>query len=190
MSGDSGTLTTLLMAAAVVGTGGAALAAVPALAGTAAVAGGAAATAGAIGTGATIAGMSAGTLATIGALGFTGLSAVQSSQAAKFEKAQIKQQMKQEEVNVAQQKLETETRLADTLSTQRAMFGARGVSLSSGTPVTAATASRSEANRQLANQTFGGQLTQSSLQLQSGQKTRESRAAITRGLASGASLLS
>lgn len=182
MSGNNQALGTLLMAAAVIGTGGAALAALPAVG--AAAAAGSATAAALVGASSTLA-----TIGTIGAVGSSVFSGMQASEAAKFERAQIKQQMKQEEVNVAQQKLDTEQRLADTLATQRALFGARGVSLSSGTPVTAASSSISEANRQLANQTFGGELTQGSLRLQSGQKKLESRAAITRGITQGVSLL-
>ena len=139
MSGN--TAGTLLMAAAVIGTGGAALAALPAVAG-AAAAGGAV-------SGALVAGSS--TLATLGTVGTIGsqlFSGFQGQQAAEFERSQIEQQQRQEDVKASEDRAGRERKLSDILSSQRAIFGARGVSLSSGVATTAASASISEANRE------------------------------------------
>ena len=191
MSGKSAG--TLLFAAAVVGTGGAALAAVPALAGTAAVAGGAAATAGAIGTGGAIAGLTAGTLATIGTLGSVGmsvLSGIQGKEAADFERAQIETQQRQEDVKASQDRARRERSLSDILSSQRAIFGARGVSLGSGVASTAESASVSESNREGSIAALNTATNKSSLALSSSQLAKEGRAAVTGGLVRSASLLS
>lgn len=191
MSGK--TAGTLLFAAAVIGTGGAALAALPALAGTAAVAGGAAATAGAIGTAGTIAGLSAGTLATIGTLGSVGmsvLSGIQGKEAADFERAQIETQQRQEDVKASEDRARRERGLSDILSSQRAIFGARGISLGSGVAQTAASESISEANREGSISALNTATGKSSLALSSGQLAKEGRAAVTGGIVRGATLLS
>ena len=172
MAGDD-TLTTLLIAGAVIGTGGAALAAAPALAGTAFAA-------------------SAGTLSTIGTVASVGLvgAGVQAQRRASQEaKVQIEEQREQERTAFALQEEQRERELAGILSSQTAMFGARGISLGSGAPQVAAEQSMSAATRESRSGSLGLQFRDSGLSSSARAESQRSRAAITGGVTQGISLL-
>jgi len=170
MSGGN-TLTTLLTGAAIVGTGGAALAPTLGLTAT-----------------------TASTLSTIGVVAGSSLAVVGGLQASKgieFEEKQYKEQIDREKVSASIESEQREKRLRRVLSSQRALFASRGIALGSGVSQTAAQVSTSEATREyrVASLGSGYRMRQSAYGAQ--QKAIESRTAVTGGLARGAqSLLS
>jgi hypothetical protein len=188
MSGDNGLLTTLLMGAAVIGTGGAALGAIAP-----AALGGAAATA----TTAAVPGFfaaNAGIFSAIGGVASAGLNIMQGAaaqDAAEFERQQILERNEQEKVQYAIDNADRERKLADILSTQTAIFGARGLALGTGVSGRANEVSQSEGNRGDAISSLDRATSQRQLITSASQKRKEGKAAFTTGVGTaGKSLLS
>lgn len=182
MSGGN-TATTLLTAAAIVGTGGAALGAMlPA----SVAAGGF----GSIATGLATHGATLGTIGALSGAGLQVLGGMQESQAAKFEKAQYEQQIQREKTRAAVERADRERRLTEILSSQRAAFASRGISLTSGVAQTAAQASTGAATREQAISSMNTVFKQGQLASSAAQKSREARVAVTGGIMkAGQSLL-
>ena len=173
MAGDY-TITTLLVAAAVVGTGGAALAAVPAVA---------------AGTGAFATGLVAasGTLATVGTvatLGLTAQAALTGREAAQQRKVDIEEQANQERTSLAKQRRSREESITSILSSQQAIFGARGIALGSGVSQTAAQQSTGQFTRESATASLGGQFRQTGFRNAAAGESLKARSAITGGAVS------
>lgn len=177
MSGDQA-LTTLLIGAAVVGTGGAALGVLaPTLLGGAAATATTAATSGFFAA-------NLGTFAAIGAFGSAGLSILQGNQQAqalKFEKQQLQEQKDREKVQAAIDKADREARLSDILSSQTAMFATRGIMLGSGVAERAEEVSVGASNREDSLGEFNSLFRQRQLTNAADQKTLEAKAARTNG---------
>lgn len=187
MAGDN-TLGTLLAGAALVGTAGSAALG-------AGIATGAQGAVGAVGPtlvptlfGATASTLSA--IGTVGAVGSVALAGFEGQRAAQFEQAQIATQRRSVEVEEARRRAQRERELSDILSSQQAIFGARGVALGSGVPETAARESISAATREqsISALNTAGQL--SALTRSSQQLALEGRAAVTGGLTQAGTLLS
>lgn len=181
MSGGN-TLQTLLIAAAVVGTGGAALAAVAPLTFAAgAAAAGFSTVAAATTTFSALAGVASAGMSIVGG--------IQSGQAAKFEQRQIQEQQQMVTVQAATDRAQRELKLNQILSSQTAMFAARGVMLGSGSPVTAAQDSIGQANSEQNIADLNNASREVQLSDSSKQKALEARAAQTGGFIKGATSL-
>lgn len=181
MSGDNGLVTSLLLGAAVIGTGGAALAAAPAVAGAM----------GGIGAFATA---NAGLLATVGALGSAGgmvMQGFQQKEALELERQQILAQNEREKTQYAVEKADREARLSDILSTQTAVFGSRGLMLGTGGTQRAQEVSVGESNKEQAISNLNRKTNERQLLFKADQKKREGRSAVISGFTNaGRSLLS
>jgi len=182
MAGDNQTLTTLLMAGAVIGTGGAALAAAPSVAAGTSV----------LGSFGTTLAASAGTLSTIGtvsSIGLIGVGTMAGIRAAEEAKIQLQEQQEQEKTAFALENEQREKDLRSILSSADAAFSSRGVSLGSGTPLLVGQTSTSEFNRESRIASLGQQFSQSGLSSSIRAKSSEATASAVRGVTQGVSLL-
>ena len=190
MAGDN-FLSTLLMGAAVIGTGGAALGAlgVGATAATAATA-----TSAAVAATPGFFAANAGIFSAISGIASAGLNVMQGNatkQAAEFERKQILERNDREKLQYAIDNANREARLADILSTQTAVFGSRGVAAGSGVALTAKNVSVGEANAEAAISQVNASSGSRQLLSAASQKKLEGRTAQIGGYASaGKSLIS
>ena len=92
---------------------------------------------------------------------------------------------KTEELKGREQADKIRRSLNATLASQNAAFAARGVSLTSGTPVNIGNVSRTEAGRDIENAQFGANTTAAAERSQASQYRLTGKSAITRGFASG-----
>lgn len=184
MSGDN-FLGTLLMGASVIGTGGAALGALGV--------GATAATATAAATPGFFA-ANAGIFSAVSGISSAGLNLMQGQtqkDALEFERQQILERNDREKLQYAIDNANREQRLADILSTQTAVFGARGVAAGSGVALTAKNVSVGEANTEAAIGSVNASSNSRQLLSAASQKKIEGRTAQIGGYASaGKSLIS
>lgn len=196
MNGGSGQILEYsLMAAAVIGTGGAAIGAIA----PAAFAGGTAAVAATADTAAVAAvpgffAANASIFSGIAGLASAGMqvgSGIMAGQAAKFEQQQIETEQQMQETQAATDRAQRELKLNQILSSQTALYAARGVALGSGSSLTEAQNSISQANSDQNVAGLNSSLKEQQLSDTSSQKALEAQSAQTGGFArAGISLLS
>ena len=127
-------------------------------------------------------GTTMGTLGTLGSIASPLLSARSQAQSASFQRAQLSLQAKTQEAQTLQTANEIKRRMIADLASANAAFGARGVSVTSGTPVQAAQEAVRVANRNVDIALTGGQAQQSQNKLQANQFKMAGSSAISGGL--------
>ena len=145
---------------------------------------------------------SAGTAVAIGqgvsliGTGLTALSAFGSIMGGQQDAAVYKAQARQSEMSAKTEELKGREQadrirrsLQATLASQNAAFGARGISLNSGTPVNIGNVSRSEASRDIENAQFNSNMSAAQERAQGSQYRIMGRAARTSGYMQAASTL-
>lgn len=138
----------------------------------------------------------AGSIAGAGSLisgGLTAASAFGSIMGGNQQAAVYKAQAQQSELSARQEELKGREQadkirrsLQATLSSQNAAFAARGISLTSGTPVNIGNVSRTEAARDIENAQFGAGMASAAERGQAGQYRMSGRAARTSGYTNAA----